>query len=390
MPYLFAMVAISSVAHAATQADYQKTVHLHPDTAQGHYDVAAWCAENDMPTARLTHLRRAVALDPDFAPARHALGHVRVGQIWLKTKNDPLSHSPKTAPLKKTVIDENQPPPKPDAPLPGPPRPERDSDKWVRDAVAQWRVTLHSIRRTHLMDGNKVAPPDTFNIGSERILAIKDPLAVEAIGSVLAAGPTDLRRLMVNALKRFPTGEATLNLIVTAVLDPVPVVRRDAARALTARRDDGLSDRIRIALSSHEEAILTGAAEALAAFKLKDVVPDLVNLLKGNRRVKPRITRQALFDAWTQAYGQPIQVEAEGRIGTHHPKIAVVARDAAIQPRHPGQPFVQRRPEFRTAVQEALIEITGQNFGFDAKAWMQWYTRQKADEQTPDPAAKNE
>jgi hypothetical protein len=371
-----------------TDADYRKTVNDHPDTPQVHFDIATWCGDNGMATARLNHLRRAIALDPDFAPARHALGQVRVGQIWLKTRNDSPAASPNTAPPNNPAADLNQPLQNPEDPKPDVPPPDKDPEKWIREAMAKWRVTLHSIRRAYLMSGAKVAPPNSFNIGSERILAIKDPLAIEAIATVLAAGPIDLRRLMVGALKQFPSDEATLNLIVTALLDPAPIVRRDAARALAARRDDQLTDGFRRALLSHEEAILTGAAEAIAEFKLQDAVPDLVNLLKGDRRVKPRVTRQALFDAFQTAYGQPVTVKAGGRTGTHHPKIAVVARDTAIQPRYPGQPIVQRRPEFRTTIQEALIELTGQNFGFDAKAWMQWYNRQKADEQTPDP--KNE
>jgi hypothetical protein len=54
-----------------------------PDCARLWCELADWCAEQGLARARGECLRKALAADPDCAPAREALGFVRVGDAWV-------------------------------------------------------------------------------------------------------------------------------------------------------------------------------------------------------------------------------------------------------------------------------------------------------------------
>jgi hypothetical protein len=51
--------------------------------AQAFFELAAWCADNDMPNQRLEALAAAVASDPDHEGAREALGYVKHEGRWV-------------------------------------------------------------------------------------------------------------------------------------------------------------------------------------------------------------------------------------------------------------------------------------------------------------------
>ena len=55
-----------------------------PATADGHFRLAMWCREHSLAEQARQELLAALAIDPAYADAHLALGHVKLGGIWLE------------------------------------------------------------------------------------------------------------------------------------------------------------------------------------------------------------------------------------------------------------------------------------------------------------------
>lgn len=74
----------SEKVEASKEDDYaEKLAKLADDDADGHYALATWCKENKLFRQYRAQLERVVAIAPDHADARKALGHVRDGDEWV-------------------------------------------------------------------------------------------------------------------------------------------------------------------------------------------------------------------------------------------------------------------------------------------------------------------
>lgn len=75
---------IARVVRKASILDlYEQRRAAAPRTATARYDLARWCESSGLRNQARTHLQEVIALDPDHAAARKALGYRRAGQRWL-------------------------------------------------------------------------------------------------------------------------------------------------------------------------------------------------------------------------------------------------------------------------------------------------------------------
>lgn len=58
-----------------------------PQTAKGQYDLGRWCDQKKLKEEALKAYERSIEIDPDFEPARKALGHKKVLGRWTSEKN---------------------------------------------------------------------------------------------------------------------------------------------------------------------------------------------------------------------------------------------------------------------------------------------------------------
>jgi tetratricopeptide (TPR) repeat protein len=56
---------------------YEKALELNPRHAQAHFNLGSILAEQGKKAAAIEHLEQAVALDPNFAPAKQRLDELR-------------------------------------------------------------------------------------------------------------------------------------------------------------------------------------------------------------------------------------------------------------------------------------------------------------------------
>jgi len=231
---------------ASVLDEYERLRGQAGDTPAAQVELASWCEEQGLRSAWRKHLKRALELDPDFAPARTALGFVRVAGMWVEGR---------------TVVDRS-----------GEPASEADSDdrqaaaddseQVVAAIQAQWAVRIRSIKQNML--GSSVARLQRE--GRKKIVTIRDPLAILPLTRVLSQGNRVCRDALVEVLSQFEQDEATMNLAVMALADANGDIRRRALVELGQLREEpqhGLAGRAD--LPPDADVLEEGAPQPLAA-----------------------------------------------------------------------------------------------------------------------------
>ncbi len=344
---------VRRTAAAAPWTRYEAQKRQHPDTADGHFALAQWCRKNGLRSEQKQHLERAIELDPDHTDARAALGYVKQEGRWTRPQRKTRKPSEEELEARR--------------------RAKRDEET-VRKAVAEWTVKIQAIHRGRL-EGER-AVSEKFRDGRRQILEIDDPLAIPGLTRIRMQGSVATRRLLVESMARFEPDEAAMNLIVMSVLDTSPQVRRAAALALDERKDERIIYELLGALATEEEFVLRNAATALGILRAKAAVEDLIPLLSTVTRQKVRVALPVFFDSVYDTFGYGCRYRHGGRSIYYRPSFIGV-----IGPAYPvGTVYydeTQTVSIHRTEVQEALIAITGQNFGFDEQAWREWLRRSR-------------
>jgi hypothetical protein len=328
---------------------YEKRRKRCPDTAKGHYDLARWCRRHGLRPEEREQLARVIALDPDHAGARRVLGYTQENGAWVK----PRSHK---GPTPEELAAQ---------------RAEKEEERILRKLVSQWFRKIKPIHRANMTGRKAGLRSEKFRRAREQILAIRDPLAVPALTGVLGAGNAAARHVLVEALAQFDCDEATMDLVLMALLDPSPQNRRLAAVALKARGDDRIVEHLRKALVSDEEYILRNAAAALGVMQAREAFADLVSVLTTEERRSVRMSRPVYLDSIYDRFGCGYRHGYGGRWLYYRPRLFTVLSTEVLVGTY-SWTEVRTVSVYRTEVQDALIAITGQNHGFDAAAWREW------------------
>lgn len=108
---------------------------------------------------------------------------------------------------------------------------------------------------------------------------LMEPEAVPALQQMLQTGPTSLRASLVERLQKMEGKAASIALARRAVFDLDWGVRKEALAALSKRPAADYSPVLVEALRYPWVPAAQRAAEAIAALKLKELVPELIDLL---------------------------------------------------------------------------------------------------------------
>lgn len=338
-------------------AEYDRRRDELADTAAAHFELAEWCRSVDLRAERRRHLMRAIELEPDFVPAREALGYVRINGLWVDGRSEPASQpAAESAPATQ--------------PATAPATPEEE-ERLIQSIQTEWYRRIRAIRQ-HLVESSteRLALE-----GRRRILEINDPLAILPMTRVLSAGNRVSREVLVAALSQFPLDEATLNLSMIALADDDAIVRRAALLELQRRSDPRVIPQFREALYTDNDHLIRRAAVALGMLDAKEAVLDLMEVLTAQRRRLVEVPVTQYFLNTTRAFDRQTTLSFGGfTTGRYRPAIGINLGPSAF----PQQTTLERREVtvFRTEVLEALRTITGQNFGFEAAEWRRWHEEQ--------------
>lgn len=337
----------------------QRLAALNADSADEQAALGLWCREQGMAGDSRRHIERAIAINPQHAEARRALGYVRVAGLWIDGRT----------PASRREIN--------------PPDPATEEARLERAVRREWAKRIGGIRRGLLesRDGENVAR------GRQRILEIRDPLAIPALADVLSRGTVEARLVMVDALASFPDDEATLNLGITGLVDPDEQVRRAALAALKPRDDPRVAVQYIRALRVRSDVLIKRAALALGELRALGAVPDLIELLTEVAVREVEVPVREYFEIWPRDYyrgidGGPVQGI---QVGDYRPISVYIYADQTLNVWDVRQVRI-----LRTEVREALVKITAQDFGFEQDRWRQWLYEQQLQSPAAGPSPEGE
>jgi hypothetical protein len=259
-------------------------------------------------------------------------------------------------------------------------------EKAVREEKARLdAIRLDWLRQLQAMRPNLGSAKDDVRGGSlDQFAAIRDPLAVPALVRVLGRDNATCRILLVRTLAQIPGPEASDALLAALLVEDEPEVRSVMADLLATRNDGEVHGRLMRMVHGADPVAIARAARALADMEVRDAVPTLVaTLVKVQRRptMLPASTPNVpdVVPGIASGVGPTLGVVTGPVVGP-----GVVAYGATGVPLYPTPDLfnvparrgptiryvtmIQRRPE----VLEALVRLTGQDFGYDQVAWRNW------------------
>lgn len=215
-------------------------------------------------------------------------------------------------------------------------------------AQKEWNKKIERLRR------NLATGDDGSGEAAEAIAEIADPHAVPALATALANEPNRrVRLLYLNALARIRDPAARAALVAVALDHADPETRIDATERLAEIAPQAAATAISAVLAGPDNARINRAAAVLGRLGVPTVVPELIAVLE---------TRHVV----TVGDGPP-----EGSTtATFTPEGGGLSLGSSR--RQVAAPFKNEQ------VLEALVTLSGKNFGWDIVAWRAWLARQRA------------
>ncbi len=239
---------------------YEAFVLKLENTIEGQWNMAEWCREVGLVEQRKRHLNAVIALDPNHADARRALGYQRFGSRWLTQEEHMQSQGyvryKGSWRLKQEIeIDSRQ-------------TQQELAVKKLRKDIRLWFEQLAS--------GGRYA-----DSAGRNLTAINQPEAAPALAEVL--GDTQqsrsIRQRALEMLTKLPPGLASATLVRIALNDPDANLRDDCLDELKRQGPHTVLPAFLSELKSKDNARVNRAAECLERLGDKSATLPLINAL---------------------------------------------------------------------------------------------------------------
>jgi len=332
------------------------------NTVEAQWELAEWCLANDLDEQRVEHLQKIVALEPDHAAARAALGQKNYDGVWMTREEQMESrglveHKGRwITPQELELIE------KTDA--------ERAREQgWfseIRKLKGWLRASSDDLRRQAL----------------EQLRALRDPDAVPALSKFFRDDPdTSVRLLYVGVLTEIAGPKPAAALVTQALHDVDRQVRDTAFESITEPRYEAALPYFVQGLRHPQNVVVRRAGRGLEQIADERAIPDLIKALITTHKHSIRVPDNSQTMTFNSngtygAGGIPLPPEIALGIRTGAFPNGVIVNDLS-------RPVVQMRTvtinvaEENPEVLSALETITGESFGFDERTWSLWWTAKK-------------
>lgn len=308
---------------------------------EAHWELAEWCKANGLKEQRTEQLTLLLDVDQDHVAARRLLGHILYLGEWV-TRDEWMTA--------RGFVKRN--------------------GKYVRhikseaetEAENAWFPTIR-VWFTWLL-GNR---PERAKEAHANFAALDDPDAVPALVNFLGSHQDVRVRLMcVELLSRLPGPKPVFPLVAASLNDSEKEVRTAAVAAIGEDQYAVALKHYAIALRHDTNKVVKRAGVALQEIGDRSIVPDLIKaLITGHEQ-----NHIAYYDLTPN-------VPATMR-GTEHLQYGAIYVNNGLQPIPQfvkGQACHKKNIANETVL-EALTKITGEDFGFDKRAWTNWWKGQ--------------
>lgn len=306
------------------EAEYQRIAPTYGASIEDQWKLAQWCRENSLPHHRTGHLEAILKIDPNHVAARRALGYRQHGNQWItkEEKNRSAGYELYRGRWRLTQDIEVQ------------------EERASRDlAEMEWLVKLKRWR-ADLTTERAVQAYRQFE-------ELRDPLAVPALSKLLVQERhRKVKLLYLDALLRIGDGSAVQSLVHTALNDADNEIFLETADRLEKLPPHLITKPLIDSLRDANNVRVNRAAYLMGKTGDRRLVSPLVDALITLHR-----TKVAPSGGDTTSFG------GDGSFGMSRGN----------------EPQIVEVPVQNRAVLDALVELTGQNFDYDQRAWRRWY-----------------
>ncbi len=314
------------------EVQYERIHATYPDTPEGQWKLATWCQEQGLISQRKTHLERVVELDPEHAEARRALGYNKVNGRWI-TQEDLMKsrgflryRGRWLLPQEVEVLQNKE-------------RVEKAEKEWAQK-LDRWHNNLGT---------------DRDSVARDAIHALADPAAAKPLAQLLKRdAPDKVRLLYVDALARIGTPEALQALAVCSLNDGSEEVRLSCVDLLGKTKSHEVVGYYVGQLKSKDNRIVNRAAVGLARMGDRSAVLPLIEALWTTHKFK-------IVTGTGSSNGISTTFNSSGGGGLSMG----------------GGPKIVKQDLQNQNVLDALVMLTGANYGFDMRTWKSWFAAQK-------------
>ncbi len=341
-------------------------------TAQAHHDLARWCESNKLTGPATIHDRKAVEIDPAFAPSHRQLGHVEFEGRWLSHSDLREAQGMVRHDGRWISYEEKQ-------------KAEERGEETARETT--WGRQIAVLRK-----GLASTAPAERARARDQILAIREPEAVPALARLLGRDGPAYRSLLAEALGSIPGEAARAAMVDRLLAEPDSNVRAGFVTELARRNEPEATRDLVRALRHRNPTIVGRAAWALSGLNATEAVPSLIPVLVVVQRrmtwvpgaggsgpggapitaggispgpgvgpYVPVLTPPAVAPGAVAFGGTSVPID-------QYAYAVGAARPPAAPPRLGMVNDVYRNIE----VLDALQKLTGQDFGYDRAAWANW------------------
>ena len=326
------------------ELEYEKLRPQYPDTVEGQWAIAEWCRERSLMEKRRVHLERILELDPKNVKARHALGYSLVNGQWTTPAQFNAENGYRLYKGKARTEQEIQLMQSKD-------KQQAEAREWMQK-LDRWLGWLQTNRA---------------ETAEENIRGIQDPVAVKALCYAMKNNANvNIRLMLTAALAKISTPAARIGLAYSAVFDDVEEVRLTCLDFLKKTHDPEVVDYFVARLhgkDAKDNVIVNRAGAALGEMGDPSAIGSLVDVLWTTHRVVVPPASSSQYQASFPTGG------TSGGPGL----VAGGDRPQILYPMF-----------FNKAVHDALVKLSGVDYGDDQRAWKSWHLKQRKREPVDD------
>lgn len=324
--------------------EYERLVPLFDETVEAQWKLCEWCDKHSLSEQRRSHLKRIIEIDPNHADARYALGFKHIHGQWTTQEEFMRSrgferYRGRWRLSQDIHLDEKR-------------RAKDIAEKDWRRRLKRWRNNLD--------DRNFVET-------KQKLLAIRDPLAVPSLAEFLPQEPLrEVKKIYLDMLGNIATNNAVKTLIDVTLNDPDEHIFDATLDHIARIKHPDIVAVYAKTLSNADNIRVNRAAVVLTELGATSAIEPLIEALitthlftVPENRVPASNSIQTTFTRTTD--GTSLAVPAGGTSLTTG-KHATTYRDEIRNP----------------SVLNALTTLSGGiTFGYDKKAWRYWYNSEK-------------